>query len=96
MPRGRSGSHFDLAQARRERNRCQGNHRQHSEGVYLRCRATARNPDEVLDNLLTFTKALMDQVIGHSCQAIVADAASCKTSIAIDGAPAEGVRTFVD
>jgi len=38
MPRGRSASQFDLAQARPERNRRQGNHRQHPEGVYLICR----------------------------------------------------------
>jgi hypothetical protein len=43
----------------------------------------------VLDHLLTFINALMDRIIGHSSQAIEADAASYKTSpFAIDGAPA--------
>jgi len=49
----------------------------------------------VLGDLLTCTNALIDRVIGHSSQAIEAAAAPCKTSsIAIDGAPALGVRTL--
>jgi hypothetical protein len=55
------------------------------------------DPDEVLGDLLTFTNPLIDRIIGHSSQAIEAAAAPCKTpSIAIDGAAALGVRTFVD
>jgi len=55
----------------------------------------SKDPDEVLGDLLTCTNALIDRVIGHSSQAIEAAAAPCKTSsIAIDGAPALGVRTL--
>jgi hypothetical protein len=58
----------------------------------------SRHPNDVLDDLLDYTRALFDRMLGSTPdEALTETSLAWKTdTITIDGTPCAGIRTFVE